>query len=93
MLVGKRLGRLLRNLSVFLVIALSRHQNFENILVGVRLNLPQPRRHVVECANLSGVKGQENAISSFVVRLCYGAEAFLACRVPYLQLNILTIYL
>ena len=53
--------------------------------------LVHPVAHIIVALLRSAVVAQYDAISSFVIRLCYSPKSLLACSVPYLQFYISTI--
>lgn len=78
---------------MIVIIALSAHQNFQNIDIRVLLYLPKPRLHIIKGLHVRCVKCQKNALSALVVGLRDRSKPFLARSVPYLQLHILPIHL
>ena len=62
-------------------------QDFLHIGLGMSLNLLQPVLDVVESGHFSTVIDQQDAHGALVVRLCNGAESFLASGVPHLELD------
>ena len=53
--------------------------------------LVHPVAHIIVALLRSAVVAQYDAISSFVIRLCYSPKSLLACSVPNLQFYISTI--
>ena len=67
------------------IIALRSDEHFQDILVCVLLDLSEPRLHIIKRRHVSRVKGEQNAISSLVIRLSDCAEPFLASCVPNIE--------
>ena len=81
------------DLLMIVIIALSAHQNFQNIDIRMLLYLPQPRLHIIKGLHVRCVKCQKNALSALIVGLRDRSKPFLARSIPYLQLHILPIHL
>ena len=92
-LLRKRLCHVVRYLLVVSEVALCGDDNFEDVFVGVLLNLAEPGFHVVEGSRASGVKRQNDTVCTLVVRLRDCAEPFLPCCVPDLKFHALPIHL
>ena len=63
------------------------HQEFDNILVSVLVDLSQPVLNVLEGLSVGDIVDEDDSVSTFVVRGSDGLEAFLSGGVPNLKLD------
>ena len=75
------------HLSASLEIGFIAHQEFDNILISVLVDLSQPVLNVLEGLSVGDIVDEDDSVSTLVVRGSDGLEVFLSCGVPYLKLN------
>lgn len=92
-LLSECLCLLLWNLSFVVTVALIADKNATNTRLGVLLDFLDPRAHVLKRLTVCNVIHDYNALGAAVIAGREGAEAFLACRVPNLQLHYLVFVL
>ena len=80
------------NFSVYHV-SLVAYEHLLNVLTSVELDLAHPVSNVIKTVLCRAIICKDDSHCSFVIGLSDGAETFLACGVPNLQLHILSINL
>mmetsp|Transcript_2883 Transcript_2883/g.8308 ORF Transcript_2883/g.8308 Transcript_2883/m.8308 type:complete len:245 (-) Transcript_2883:2377-3111(-) len=91
--VGELLCALRLHLALAGEIALVAHKKLVHVLRSVPVDLMQPGLHVLERLRVGHVVDDDDAVRAAVVAARDCAEALLACRVPDLQLDCLSIQL
>ena len=69
------------------------NQVANHILLRVVLDLLLPPPHVLERLGVRDIVHQDDRVTALVEYACYVSERFLACCVPYLQLNQLLLFI
>jgi len=91
--VCKVLGCVLVHLALVLQVALVAHKELVHVLTRIALDLTQPLLHVRERLCVRNVVNDNDAVRSTIVGRGDGAETFLSCCIPNLELDRLAVQL